>query len=106
MSILETDIYREQIQQIIKKGKENAKTGKTISRELGIDERKVRELVECLRADGVLIVNDQDGNGYYITDDPDVIGRQYNQMTRRALSILRSRTPFRKFLINAGRKPR
>ena len=64
-------------------------------------DRKMRGRIEQLRRDYV-IVNDQDGGGYYITDDLDRIDKFYHQEFSRAMSILfRLKTP-RKILRKAG----
>lgn len=64
-------------------------------------DRMMRNRVKQLRRDYV-IVNDQDGGGYYITDDLDRIDKFYHQEFSRAMSILfRLKTP-RKILRKAG----
>lgn len=88
----------------LKVGRNNAVTGKTLSRLMDMPERKVRSLIEDARQQGHLIVNDQDGRGYYIADSLEDVQRQYNQMTNRAMSILKARSPFRYYLKQFGGK--
>lgn len=88
----------------LKIGRENAITGRALARALDCPERKVRQLVEEARRQGELIVNDQDGKGYYIASCVEDVQRQYNQMTNRAMSILQARAPFRKYLKRVGGK--
>lgn len=88
----------------IKTGRENAVTGRTLARLLDCPERKVRQLIEEARRQGHLIINDQDGKGYYIASSTEDVQRQYNQMTNRAMSILQARAPFRKYLKRVGGK--
>lgn len=84
-------------------GKERARTGKWISALTGINERDVRQLIEDLRADGELIINDQDGAGYYIADSLDDVERQYRRDYGRAMALLSRLKPMRKILRISGR---
>lgn len=76
--------------------KRSARTSYWISKLTGIHERAVRELIEELREEGHLICNDQDGEGYYLSDDIEDIRRQYARDRARALSILKRLRPFRR----------
>lgn len=76
--------------------KRSARTGHWISQLTGINERAVRELIEELRGDGHLICNDQDGQGYYLSDDLEDIRRQCARDRARALSVLKRLRPFRR----------
>ena len=79
-------------------GRENAITLTKLS------DRKVREQIEQARREGNIIINNQDGRGYYRTNDPDEIACQYRQQRRRALSILAQQKHMRRLLKAAGRE--
>lgn len=92
------------LQELIPKGKENAVSRSELVAETGESDRKVRRMIQQLRAEGDLIVND--GSGYYVVDetDLDAIERQYKADTARAMAILQRRKRMRKILKEAGRK--
>ena len=85
-------------------GRENAVTRKWLCEALQLSDRKVRECIEAARSYGCIIINAQDGAGYYRSDDPDDWERQYRQDTARAMSILVRRKHLRKRLKEAGRE--
>lgn len=69
-------------------GRENAvKRGELVTL-LNLPDRKVRSLIEEARREGALIINAQDGAGYYISDDLGELKRQLNTNHSRAMSIL------------------
>lgn len=70
-------------------GRENAVTRAQLCDKLGMGDRAVRQLIEDARNQGALIVNEQNGKGYYIATKPDEVYRQYMVNKARALSILR-----------------
>ena len=69
-------------------GKANAVTRQELVRQIGLSDRKVREMIECARRDGALIINSQDGAGYYLSDDLHDLRHQYTRNNNRAMSIL------------------
>lgn len=81
----------------------NAVTREHLSRELLLTDRKVRELIEQARRYGCIIINAQDGRGYYQSDDPNDWEKQYRQDTNRALSVLSRRKYLRQRLRAVGR---
>jgi MarR-like DNA-binding transcriptional regulator SgrR of sgrS sRNA len=85
-------------------GSENAVTRDALVAALGHSERTIRRLIEEARGAGVLIINKQDGRGYYQTIDLDEIENQYRQDTRRAMSILERRKTARRILKAHGRE--
>ena len=87
----------------IPEGKENAVSRAALCAASGYSDRLIRRIIAQLREEGYMILNRQDGKGYYISDDPDEIERQYRQDTARAMSILKRRKNMRKFLKEAGR---
>lgn len=92
------------ISQYIPFGRENAKTREHLSKETGLSDRNVREAIEQARAQGHIIINNQDGKGYYQSNNIEEINQQYWQIRHRALSILRQQKHLRKILKAAGRE--
>lgn len=78
-------------------------TRKELVRLTGLPDRKVRELIEQKQREGVLILNLQDGKGYFISRDLDKLERQYKQNDHRAKSVLAQQKYLRKELNAAGR---
>lgn len=83
-------------------GRENAISRKLLACELGMDDRRMREAIERARSEGLMIVNDGDGSGYYQTDDLGELFRQYKRDTAGAMAILKRRKPLRDKLKLAG----
>lgn len=67
-------------------GKENAITRSELVFKIGLSDRKVRNLIADARRETV-IINLQDGGGYYIPTDRAEIERYLKQETHRAKSI-------------------
>ena len=78
-----------EIADILSAGKENAVTRERLCVILNQPDRTVRRLIQEARDRGVLIMNDQDGAGYYLSEDLSDLKRQYNRGRARAMSILR-----------------
>lgn len=76
------------ITDIIPFGRENAITRKDLCRLVGTKDRAVRNAIEEARREGAIIINAQDGKGYYQTDDLEEIRQQYHRNNNRAMSIL------------------
>jgi len=93
---------KELVLNLIPNGKKNAIQKQSLMIRSGMNDRRLRQVIEDLRNDGEFICNDQDGKGYYITDDIDDIARQYRNDTARALSILKRRKHMRNFLKQKG----
>lgn len=77
------------IVEVIGVGKENAVTRANLAAKLGMPDRAVRKMIAEARDQGAVILNAQDGKGYYLSEDPVDIRRQYNTNRARAMSILR-----------------
>ena len=92
------------VAELIPYGRENAVTGEILSLRLGISERKVRRAIQTARSEGNIIINAQDGRGYYRSDDIDDMERQYRQNKNRAMSILVQQKYLRRKLKEAGRE--
>lgn len=86
------------ITDFIPAGKENAVTREQLCELTGLRDRAVRKLIEIARIEGAIIINEQDGAGYYISEDPKDIRRQMEINRSRALSILRQQKYLRRKL--------
>ena len=80
---------------------------KTVSRHflcllLGTSDREMRRSIQQARIDGHIIINSQDGRGYYQSDEPSDILKQYKQNEHRAKSILVQQKHLRARLKDAG----
>lgn len=93
---------KERITDYIPTGRENAVTRTHLREVTGFTDRKVREEIEQARRNGAIIINAQDGAGYYQSEDIKDIAKQYKQNERRALSILAQQKHLRKRLKEAG----
>lgn len=69
-------------------GKANAISRAELGRLAGLGDRSLRKNIAEARRAGVLVVNSQRGEGYYIADEAADIRRQYMADRSRALSIL------------------
>ena len=76
-------------------GKQNAIKRDDLCRMMGVGDRQMRDLLAEAGEDGLIICNDQDGQGYYIADTDEELQRQYIQETNRAMSTLRRRSKIR-----------
>lgn len=83
------------IMEFIPVGKENAISRDALSMKLFLADRTVRMLIQEARERGEVILNDQDGAGYYTTRDVGQLERQYRTNRNRALSILRQQRGLR-----------
>lgn len=84
------------IMTFIAKGKENAISRQELCVLLALPDRTVRKLIQEARDRGEIILNAQDGAGYYTSDDVGELERQYNTNKNRAMSILRQQRHIRK----------
>ena len=89
---------------LLKKGEENAVDRDMLASLLGMGDRATRELIEKARNEGNLILNKQNGKGYFLPGSIDDVKRQYIQDTNRAMAILKRRKHARKILKEAGVK--
>ena len=90
----------------IHEGKEDAITREELRFLTELSDRTIRELIEQARRNGAIILNLQDGRGYYrpAPDELDDVLRQYKQNDRRAMSILVQQKHLRMALKQAGEK--
>lgn len=78
-----------------------ARSRKWLAGATHLDDRTVRSCIEAARADGIFIVTAPAG-GYYITNDLDIIERQYRIDRARAISVLSRLKPMRLYLKENG----
>lgn len=97
-----SDFHINDLMAILREGKENATNRKMLAQKLDMSDRRARKLVEQARLEGCMIINTQDGNGYYLPKDISDILTQYRQDTNRAMAILVRRKHMRKLLKEAG----
>lgn len=91
------------IQKAIPFGRLNAIKREALAKKLHMTDRKMREAIEQARSEGLIIICECNGRGYYQSNDLDEISYQYRQDTSRAMSILKRRKPMRDLLKDAGR---
>ena len=91
---------------LIPQGKKNAISRTELRYIAQLNDRAMRELIEQERRNGAIILNLQDGRGYYrpAPDELDDVLRQYKQNDRRAMSILVQQKHLRRALKQAGEK--
>ena len=77
-----------QLADIIPFGRTNAISRESLADKLNLSDRKMRMAVSLARREGLVIINDQGGDGYYRSDDVTDIRRQLNQTHNRALALL------------------
>lgn len=70
-------------------GRENAVTRGELMAQLNLPDRTIRRLIQEARDRGEVIINAQDGAGYYMSNDLGEMKRQLNLNYSRALSVLR-----------------
>lgn len=85
-------------------GKENAVDRFRLMDLTGLPDRRVRKLIQEARERGEIIINAQDGAGYYISDDISELRKQYHANKNRAMSILRQQKYLRRKIHEAESK--
>lgn len=77
-------------------GRENAVTRGELVAILNLPDRTIRRLIQEARDRGEIIINAQDGAGYYMSDDVGEMKRQLALNKSRALSVLRQQKYLRR----------
>ena len=77
-------------------GKENAIRRDTLVNMLNLPDRTVRRMIQEARDRGEIILNSQDGAGYYMSHDLGELKRQVKRNNSRAMSVLRQNTHLRR----------
>lgn len=88
---------------VIPYGRRNAISRLALAERLGMTDRQMRKAVEDARNEGLIILCECNGRGYYQSDDLNEIHCQYMQDTNRAMAILKRRKSMRALLQAAGR---
>lgn len=93
-----------QIEIYIPTGQANAISRRQLAIRAGLSDRDMRLQIAKARADGIPIINRQDGRGYYISDNPDEIERFSRQEYSRAVSISRAAAALNNYANELRRK--
>lgn len=91
-----------QITDYIPFGHDKAVTRRTLCRMTGMQDRAVRQMIENAQRNGAVILNLQDGAGYFQSDDVEEMHLYYRQEKSRALSTLAKQKGIRRRLKDAG----
>lgn len=81
-------IDTERLEALIPYGKENAISRAALAAQMGMSDRAMRKAVQLARTQGLAILNDGCGDGYYLSNNVDELLSQLNRTHRRALSLL------------------
>ena len=92
-----------EIIELLKEGKENAVTRETLCAMTGMNDRTIRNEIERLRREYV-ILNDQDGKGYYLSKNEKEVRRYVRQEEARAKAIFYRLRPARELLKSEKKK--
>ena len=84
------------IMSYIPEGRENAVSRASLCAMTGLKDRNMRLAIEDARHRGCIIINRQDGRGYYTTSDPAEIEAQRAQIHKRALNLLHQESAMRR----------
>ena len=85
-------------------GRENAVTRSELVALLNLPDRTIRRLIQEARDRGEIIINAQDGAGYYMSDDVGEMKRQLALNNSRAMSVLKQQTHLRRKIAEAENK--
>lgn len=85
-------------------GRENAVKRDELVAILNLPDRTVRRLIQEARDRGEIIINAQDGAGYYISNDVGEMKRQLKLNQSRAMSVLRQQAHLRRKIEEAESK--
>ena len=94
------------ILKLIPQGKANAISRTELRYRAQLNDRAMRELIEQERRNGAIILNLQDGRGYYrpAPDEMDDVAQQYRQIKGRIESFSIQQKHLRRALKQAGEK--
>lgn len=90
------------IENYLLRGKANARSRQTLCALTGLTDRQVRQAIEDARNEGIFICTDEDGKGYYLSEDIADLRRQYNKDTARIGAIAKRRKHIRTYLKSKG----
>lgn len=83
-------------------GRDKAISREALTELLHTTDRVMRRMIQRAREEGLVIINAQDGSGYFQSADVADLAAQYRQDTARAMSILKRRKHIRQILKEAG----
>lgn len=88
-------------------GRENAINRWALREKAGVSDRKCRKLIQEAKEHGEIIINLQDGRGYFRPAEEDLsnISKQYHQNLSRMISLSKQQKVLRKILKDAGLNP-
>lgn len=90
------------VSELILWGKENAISRQELCSLTGLSDRAVRREIEDARNEGEFIITDEDGKGYYKSEDLADVKRQLAQDMARVKAISRRTKHLRRFLKDRG----
>ena len=85
-------------------GRDKAISREALTELLHTSDRVMRRMIQHAREEGLIILNAQDGSGYFQSADLADMEAQYRQDTARAMAILKRRKHLRRILKEAGKK--
>ena len=94
----------ERLAAMIPWGRARAISREALATALQTSDRQMRKMIENARNEGLIVLNAQDGSGYYQSADVAELAAQYRQDTARAMAILKRRKHLRKVLKEEGVK--
>lgn len=97
----------EELVNLIPVGRENAINRWALRDKAGVSDRQCRKLIQEAKEHGEVIVNLQDGRGYFKPAAEDIanISKQYHQNLSRMISLSKQQKVLRKILKDAGLNP-
>lgn len=90
------------VEEYILRGRQNARSRQMLCTLTGMSDRAVRREIEDLRGQGEFIITDEDGTGYYISEDISDVRRQYQKDMARICAISKRTKHLRDFLKAKG----
>lgn len=90
------------VEEYILRGRQNARTRKMLCTLTGMSDRAVRQEIEDLREQGKFIITDEDGKGYYISEDVSDVRRQYLKDMARIKAISKRTKHLKRLLDDRG----
>jgi len=80
---------KQEVRQLLRIGKEKARTGEDIAKLLGVNYRLIRLTIRELIADGLPVISSvHPPYGYYIADNPEEVTEHLGDLRHRALEVL------------------
>lgn len=90
------------VEKYILRGRINARTRQQLCFLTGMSDRAVRQEIEDLRERGEFIITDEDGRGYYISEEIADVKRQYLRDMARISAISKRTKHLKRLLEDMG----